>query len=250
MDLKSKKVLITGSSSGIGQAIAIAFAQKGATVLIAYRKNQKGAEETLEKVKKYSQGFVYKADLIQIDDVKNLFEAVKKDAGEVDILVNNAGDAQPGNLFDEEKWKSQYESILLSAVHASQYFAKSEVRTQRKIINISSIYGGLAAGNPEYIQYSAMKAALNSLTMNLAKSFGKNILVNAISPGYTWTPPWERISSEEKERYAKATKIERFVEPSEIAHIAIALAENDAITGQIIAVDGGLSLLDLNAHEQ
>lgn len=249
MDLKDKKVLVTGSSSGIGQAIAVAFAQKGATVLITYRSNKKGAEATLKEVEKFSKGFTYQVDLTKTDEVSSLFDSIKKDVGVVDVLVNNAGDAQSGNLFDNDKWKSQYENIFLSTVYATQYFSKIKTSSQRKIINISSLYGGLETGNPEYLQYSVAKAAVSSLTTNLAKSFGKDILVNAISPGYTWTPPWEGISEEEKKRYTKSTMIKRFIEPKEIAHVAIALAENDAMTGQIITVDGGLSLLNLNTHD-
>ncbi len=249
MKLKNKNILVTGSSSGIGQAIAVALAQKGATILITYRNNKEGAQKTLKEVDKYSRGYIYQADLTKNTDAVKLFATIKKDLNDIDILVNNAGDAQPGDIFDNEKWLSQYENIFMSAVYATQNFLKLKANTPKKIINITSVYGGLTTGNPEYLQYSVAKAALNSLTMNLAKSLGKEVLVNAIAPGYTWTPPWEGISKQEKERYSKSTKIGRFVQSEEIAHVAVMLAENNAITGQIITVDGGLSLRDLNTHQ-
>src|SRR3989344_4592428 len=109
----------------------------------------------------------------------------------------------------------------------------------RKIINISSIYGLLESGKSTFLQYSAAKAAMNSLTKTLAKRVSPRVLVNAVSPGYTWTPAWSGTSNEEKKRYESRTLINRFVDPSEVAQVVVMLAENDSITGQIIVVDGG-----------
>jgi len=249
MNLKCKNILVTGASSGIGQAIAVVLAQKGAIVLVNYRANKKGAQKTLEEVRKYSDGRIYKADLTKVADTKKMFGAIKRDVGGIDVLVNNAGDAKSGDIFDEKAWQGQHESILMTAVHATQEFLKIRSDSQRKIINITSLYGELASSNPEFMQYSAEKAALANLTVNLAKELGKNVLVNAISPGYTWTPPWGNISKKEKSRYEDATLIERFIRPDEIAHVAVMLAENDAITGQIIGVNGGSNLVKMNRHE-
>lgn len=242
MNLKDKKILITGASSGIGHAIAISCAQKGANVLIGYRKNLKGAEQTLKEVEKHSKGYVFQADLTDEKQIKKMFAEISSKVGQVDILVNNAGDAQPGDFFDNERWKDQFENIFFSALHVSQNFLKQNSESSlRKILNISSYYGNIGGGNTEFFAYSVAKAALSSMAVALAKTDGK-ILVNAIAPGYTWTPPWEGTSEAEKKICESRTMIDRYVVAEEIAHAVVGVLENDAITGQIITVDGGLSL--------
>lgn len=245
MNLKDKKILVTGASSGIGQAIAVSCAQKGAIVLINYRKNLKGAEQTLKEVEKHSKAFVFQADLTDEKQIKKMFAEISDKVGQVDILVNNAGDAQPGDFFDNERWKDQFENIFFLALHVSQNFLKQNDKSPlRKILNITSYYGNIGGGNTEYFAYSVAKAALASMTVVLAKTDGK-VLVNAIAPGYTWTPPWEGISEAEKKMYESRTMINRYVAAEEIAHAVVGVLENDAITGQIITVDGGLSLQKL-----
>lgn len=245
MNLRDKKILITGASSGIGQAIAILCAQKGANILINYQKNLKGAKQTLKEVEKYSKGSIFQADLTDEKQIKKMFADISSKVGQIDILVNNAGDAQPGNFFDNERWEDQFENIFFSALHVSQNFLKqNEKSSLRKILNITSYYGNIGGGNTEYFAYSVAKAALSSMTVALAKTDGK-VLVNAIAPGYTWTPPWEGISEAEKKICESRTMINRYVAAKEIAHAAVGVLENDAITGQIITVDGGLSLQKL-----
>jgi len=211
-------------------------------LLINYRKNLKGAEQTLKEVEKYSKGFIFKADLTDEKQIKKMFAEISNKVDGIDILVNNAGEAQQGDFFDNEQWKGQFESIFLSALHVSQNFLKQNKKSPlRKILNITSYYGNIYGGNTEFFAYSVAKAALSSMTVTLAKIDGK-VLVNAIAPGYTWTPPWEGISDDEKEICESRTMIDRYVFDDEIAHTAVGILENDAITGQIITVDGGLSL--------
>lgn len=238
MDLKDKTILVTGASSGIGQAIAIECSRKGARVFVHYRKNRKGAEQTLQEVEKHSSGVVVQADLTDEKQTEIMFVLV----GSVDILVNNAGEALPGDFFDTKQWRDQFESIFFSALRTSQLFLQQNKKSPlRKIVNITSYYGNLEGGNTEYFSYSVAKAALASMTVTLAK-LDKKVLVNAVAPGYTWTPAWEGISKKDKELCESRTIIDRFVMPEEIAHAAVGLLENDAITGQILTVDGGLSL--------
>jgi 3-oxoacyl-[acyl-carrier protein] reductase len=245
MDLKNKTILITGASSGIGQAIAVSCAQKGANVLINYRKNLKGAKQTLKEIEKYSNGFIFQADLTNEKQIKKMFAEISKKMSRIDILVNNAGDAQSGDFFDNKQWKDQFENIFFSALHVSQNFLKQNKKSPlRKILNITSYYGNIDSGNTEVFAYSVAKTALSSMTVNLAKVDGK-VLVNAIAPGYTWTPAWEGISKAEKKIYESRTMINRYVTAEEIAHATIAILENDAITGQVITIDGGLSLQKL-----
>lgn len=187
MNLKDKTILVTGSSSGIGQAIAIACAKKGAVVLINYRNSERGANQTLKEVEKYSKGYIFKADITDEKDIKNMFIDIDNKVGKVDILVNNAGDAGPGDFFDNEAWEYQFNSIFFSALHVSQNFLNQNTESDmRKIVNITSYYGNPKSTNMEYVSYSVAKAALSSMTEALAKIDGK-VLVNAIAPGYTWT---------------------------------------------------------------
>lgn len=245
MDLQGKTVLVTGASSGIGKATAIAFAQKRAHVLVHYGRNKFGAQETLRKVEHLSSGKLCQADLMDPKAVKSLFSEIKQDTPALDVLVNNAGEARPGDINEEHVWEYEYKNILLSAMRATQEFIAMPSSNLRKIVNVTSIYGNLSTGDPDYLQYSAFKAALASVTATLSKSAAPNILINAIAPGYTETPAWTGVSNESKEACARATLIGRFVMPEEVAHAVIFIAENDAMAGQVLTLDGGTTLKGL-----
>jgi 3-oxoacyl-[acyl-carrier protein] reductase len=242
MDLRGKIVLVTGASSGIGKAIALAFAEKRAHVLVHYGRNKVGAEETLRGVEKVSSGRLCQADLMDSDAIKLLFDEIKRTTSTIDVLINNAGEVRSGDLDEDSVWEYEYKNILLSAMRTSGEFISMPSPHLRKIINITSIYGNLATGDPEYLQYSAFKAALANVTSTLGKSAAPLILVNAVAPGYTETPAWAGVSNESKEACARATLIGRFVRPEEVAHAVIFIAENDALTGQVLTLDGGTSL--------
>lgn len=242
MDLQEKIVLVTGASSGIGKAIAIAFAHKRAHVLVHYGKNKAGAEETLRDVEKVSSGRLCQADLMDPSATKSLFDEIKRTTPTVDVLINNAGESRPGDLHEDTIWEYEYKNILLSAMRTSAEFIAMPSSHLRKIVNITSIYGNLATGNPDYLQYSAFKAALANVTATLSKSAAPQIVVNAVAPGYTETPAWAGASNESKEACARATLIGRFVRPEEVAHAVIFVAENDALAGQVLTLDGGTSL--------
>jgi len=242
MDLHGKIVLVTGASSGIGKAIAVAFAQKHAHVLVHYGRNKVGAQETLKEVEKLSTGSLHQADLMDGGAIERLFDDIKRTTAAVDILINNAGESRPGELGEDSIWEYEYKNILLSAMRASGAFIAIPSSHLRKIINITSIYGNLATGDPEYLQYSAFKAALANVTATLSKSAAPQIIVNAVAPGYTDTPAWAGASREAKEACARATLIGRFIRPEEVAHAVIFIAENDALTGQVLTLVGGTSL--------
>lgn len=242
MDLQGKMVLVTGASSGIGKAIAIAFAQKRAHVLVHYGRNKVGAQETLREIEKNSSGGLYQADLMNPDAVKSLFQDIKRATPIIDILVNNAGEARSGDLNEDATWEYEYKNIFLSAMYTSAEFISMPSSHLRKIINITSIYGNLSTGDPEYLQYSAFKAALANVTATLSKSAAPQILVNAVAPGYTDTPAWAGAPRESRDACARATLIGRFVRPEEVAHAVIFIAENDALAGQVVTLDGGTSL--------
>jgi 3-oxoacyl-[acyl-carrier protein] reductase len=247
MDLQGKTVLVTGASSGIGKAIAIAFAQKRAHVLVHYGKNKAGAQATLGEIERFSSGSLHQADLMNRDQIAALFADIETTRQTIDVLVNNAGEVRPGGLDDNDVWDYEYKNIFFSAVQMSRQFLALPSSQLRKIINITSLYGNLLNGDPNYLQYSVFKAALGSLSTTLNKasaprSSAPGVIVNAIAPGYTETPAWAGASKEDIEACARATSIGRFVRPEEIAHTAIFIAENDALVGQVLTIDGGTSI--------
>jgi 3-oxoacyl-[acyl-carrier protein] reductase len=245
MDLQGKSVLVTGASSGIGQAIAVAFAQKRAHVLVHYGKNKAGAQATLDEVKKLSSGSLHQADLVDRDQIAALFADIKTTKQTIDVLVNNAGESRPGEIGDDEVWEYEYKNILLSAVQMSREFLALPSSGLRKIINITSLYGNLPTGEPHFLQYSAFKAALGSISATLNKSSAPSVVVNAIAPGYTQTPAWAGAPAEVIEACTRATTIGRYVRADEVAHAAVFIAENDALVGQVLTLDGGTSLVGM-----
>ena len=249
MNLKDKIVLVTGASSGIGQGIAICCAKQGANVLITYRNNEAGARATLEEIQTYSSGQIFRADLTRQEDRDRLFQDIKEKVGGIDALVNNAGQYKSGDVLDDDIWKDQMKNILFAAVHTTQKFLKqNESADLRKIVNITSIWGKLHPGNDRCIAYAAAKAALASMTVSLAHRDPK-VQVNAVAPGYTESAAWETASEDYKKTRAEKTIIKRFVTPEEIGKMVVALLENDAMTGQVITVDGGFSLYPHPADE-
>jgi len=242
MQLYGKVVLVTGASSGIGKAVAIAFAHKRAHVLVHYGKNKAGAADTLRAVEAVASGALYQADLMDPERIASLFAEIGASGRAVDVLVNNAGDAQPGDIDEDDVWDYQYENIFLSAVRVSRAFLALPSAALRKIVNVTSLYGNLTGGNAEYLQYSAFKAALANLTATLNKSLAPDVIVNAVAPGYTETPAWAGAPAEVKDALARTTAIGRFVTAEEVAHAVVFIAENDALVGQVLTLDGGTSL--------
>lgn len=246
MKFKNKTVLITGSSRGIGRATAIAFAQEGANVVVNYVKNKKAGDRVVKEIKKLGQDAIaIKADVSNESDVKKMIQEIKSHFSGIDILVNNAGIFSEYDKHTNTKvFENIYKNNFLSCVLVTKYTLP--LMKYGKIINTSSIYGKLGYGNPTTIAYSSFKAALENYTKNLAKELAPNILVNAVAPGRTVTPMWDNPDTEQQKELGQVHLIKRMIQPEEIADAIMFLAKNDAVCGEILTIDGGMSLLTLD----
>ena len=177
----------------------------------------------------------------QFIDFKFVYEEVKNKYGHLDVLVNNAGINPRGELFDLDLWRQIFE-VDVFAVVATTGKLLGLMSGGGKIINISSIYSEGKTAWKAMPAFGAAKAAINNLTQTIAKNLAPKILVNAIAPGYVRTPLWGNKTETEFNKTGKDQLIERMINPEEVASMALELARNDAMTGEIIIIDGGLSL--------
>ncbi len=243
MEFNDKTILVTGGSSGIGEAIALEFARAGAKMIfINYRKSADKAAKVVEKLAALTQASAYQGDLSDKMAVENMFSEIKKSHDTIDILVNNAGESIPGDIADYNLWDYQFKNNFFSAVYTTNEFLKftEKQKSQRKIINITSMYGLFEMGDTDFIHYSAAKAALNSYTFNLARKLGNKVLVNAVAPGWTITPAWDGTPEDAFKHCEELMTIKRFITAEEVAQLVVAIAKNDAITGEIYKIDGGV----------
>jgi 3-oxoacyl-[acyl-carrier protein] reductase len=245
MTLKDKVVLVTGSSSGIGQATAIRLAEEGAKIVVNYHVNKDGGEETLNKVKELSpESILIQADVSKEEDVERLFQEVVDKFGRVDILINNAAigtDKKPYMEASYDDMKEMIDADITSVLMCSQRAAKlMDKHDGGKILNTSSIRGWEHGGRAPV--YAASKAAVNSFTRTLAKQVAPKIQVNAVAPGFVKTRSYDSMSDEQVQGFIDQTYLKRWVTVEEIADAFVFLAKNDAMTGQVIYVDAGFTL--------
>jgi 3-oxoacyl-[acyl-carrier protein] reductase len=245
-DLKGKKVLVTGSSSGIGQATAVMFSRQGCFVGVHYFRTKQGAEKTLKLVKKNSDGILLRADVRDEKQVAKMVEDFARAAGGIDILVNNAGsliDRQPFETaslaYHDDVYATNVRSIFLVTRAALPYLKK----TNGSIINIGSVAGHHGGGEGAGI-YAGAKAAVAAETMSMAKEFARyGIRVNSVLPGFIETRFHKRFSPRQRwKEIAKQTPLGRNGTAEDVAKVVLFLASEAAgfITGEYIAVNGGL----------
>ena len=240
MKLENKVAIITGSSRGIGKAIAIEFAKEGCDVVVTYKSNKKKAEDVVNEIKKNGVKTIkVKVDTSKRGDIRKLVKQTIREFGKIDVLVNNAGINKPSDFFEitDEDWNMVLETNLKGAFICSQEVLKiMKKQNSGNIINISSVSGQY--GGPRTCHYATSKAGLIMMGYNLAINFAKhNIRVNNIAPG---------LIESEMVKAAKKLDIKiplgRMGTTNEVAKAAVFLASDDAsyITAHTLNVNGGL----------
>lgn len=239
-----KNVLITGSTRGIGKAIAIEFAKLGANVIITGR-DRKTAEILANNIEKEYNIKSFGIDLDLAGDISKSFEEITNfTQGKIDILVNNAGITKD-TLFlrmKEEDWNNVINVNLNGTFKVTQQVVKLMIKQKYgRIINISSIIGFI--GNVGQSNYSTTKAGLIGFTKSLAKELAsRNITVNAVAPGFIETDMTSELPEDIKTEYLKQIPLKRFGKPEDVAYTVLFLASDLAsyITGEVIHINGGM----------
>ena len=241
IDLSGRNALVTGSTRGIGRAIAEAFAESGARVAVVGRDQQR-ADEAAAAIGNGAKGFA--TDVSDTAAVTKLIDDVEKAFGSIDVLVNNAGITRDNIVMrlKDEDWDAVQNANLRGAFASIRAVSRGMMkRRSGRIINVASIVGMI--GNKGQANYAASKAGLIALTKTVAKELGsRNILINAVAPGFIETEMTASMTPEAREALGKQIALERLGTAKDVAAMVTFLASDLAsyITGQVFVVDGGL----------
>ncbi len=248
LSLEHKVALITGGSRGIGRAIALEFAARGAAVVVNYNKSPEAAEEVVKQIQSAGgKAAAYQADVSNFQQAEALVKFSIETFGDLSILVNNAGITRDQliMMMPESDWDAVINTNLKSSYNCSKAAVKHMMRKRvGRIINMASVAGQM--GNPGQTNYSASKAGQIGFTKALAREVAaRNITVNAIAPGFVDTEILEDMPPETLAAALKMVPLARKGKPEEIAYAAAFLASDQAayITGQVLGVDGGMAMM-------
>lgn len=253
--LKDHIAVVTGSSSGIGQGIAVRFAQEGARVVIDYIGHPEGADQTLDMIQKAGgQAVICQADVTNMSDIRKLIDTAWQTWGGCDILVNNAGIDKEADFWDvtEADYDKVLDINLKGPFFLTQYFVQKLLAAKKpgRIINISSVHEDMAF--PHFATYCAAKGGLRMLMRDLAVELGpKKITINNIAPGAILTPLNKKLENDKAllDRLLQNIPLGRVGTVEDVAALAAFLASDEAsyITGSTYVIDGGLMR---SYHEQ
>lgn len=247
MLLKDKVAIISGGSRGIGRAVALELANEGADIAFNYLKSEDRALEVKKEIEsKGRKALIFKSDVKNLAQMKNMVNETKEKFGRLDIIVNNAGILRDKALMlmGVEDWEDVISTNLSGAFNLIKAAIVTLMKEkQGNIINITSVAG--IKGMPRQVNYSASKAGLVGMTKALAKEVASyNIRVNAIAPGYIDTDMVGGLKENHKTELMKRIPLNRFGTPDEVAKVVTFLASERSkyITGQVISIDGGLAI--------
>ena len=247
MLLANRAAVVTGASGAIGKAIAQALAGAGAAVVVNYARNAESAQELVRSLEASGgKALAVQADIATPDGAERLIKAAQEAYGRVDILVNNAGITRDTLLMrmKEEDWDAVLDTNLKGVFLCTKAVARPMLKARYgRIINIGSVSGLLGVAGQ--VNYSAAKAGMVGLTRAVARELGsRGVTVNCVVPGAIDAGMLLELDPEQRERYLRQIPLERFGTPADVAAAVLFLAGPGAayITGQTIAVDGGLTM--------
>lgn len=246
MEFQGKTAFVSGSTKGIGFAIAEMLASKGANVVVNSRNTDVAKEVATILAGKYKVKILgLGGDVSKENDVKEIFNTIIKEFEKVDILVNNAGVTKDNLILrmKEEDWQAVMDINLKSVFLTCKIFLKSLLKNSGKIINISSVVGEI--GNPGQTNYSASKGGMIAFSKSLAREVAsRNVTVNVVAPGFIETDMTKDLPEEVKTNLVKQIPLQRLGNGEDIAKSVCFLASDaaDYITGEVISVNGGLSM--------
>lgn len=245
LDLTDRVAVVTGSSRGIGRAIAVKLASLGAKVVVNYHTSEDAAQEVVEQIKADgSEAIAVHADVKDAEQAKGLIDAALEAFGHLDILVNNVGVTRDTLLMrmKEDDWDIVMETNLKGTFNCTKVAQRPMIRQRYgRIINITSVSG--IAGQVGQANYSASKAGIIGFTKAVARELGlRNITVNAVAPGYVPTDQTADLPQELIDYIMELTPLKRPGTAEEIANAVAFLASEEAsyVSGQVLAVDGGM----------
>jgi 3-oxoacyl-[acyl-carrier protein] reductase len=248
IDLSGKSALVTGGSRGIGKAIGLRLATQGADVAFSYKGNEVAARETAREIQAMGRrAIAIQGDVAQVESADAVVKTALDAFGKLDILVNNAGITRDDLIMrmSPEAWREVLETNLFGAFWMTKAVTRPMLKARGgRIINITSVSG--QAGQTGQANYSAAKAGLIGLTKATARELAsRSITVNAVAPGFVLTELTQDLPDELKQEITSRTPLGRFGTTDEIANAVAFLASDEAgyITGQVLAVDGGLVMM-------
>jgi 3-oxoacyl-[acyl-carrier protein] reductase len=243
--LEGKTCVVTGSSRGIGRAIATTLGSAGANVVVNYCNSAAAAHDVADQIEaEDGQASVVQADVAEYEAVLSMAETVHDRFGQIDVLVNNAGITADGRFdrLSPEEWHRVIDVNLGGAFHCTKAFYDDILAADAgRVVNVSSVIG--QRGNYGQTNYAASKSGLVGFTRSLARELAAHdATANCVSPGYTRTEMVESVREDIQDSIREDIPLDRFAEPEEIAAAVRFLASDDAsyLTGEVINVNGGM----------